>query len=288
MPITTEFYSDVIVKMATWSRDISQDITDASLDMGTSQVAELTISVDDPGYAIFGNSDIPLDTDVDYQNLALSIAVIETNAGGGEGGFTIRCRPRAVRALKARRGPFSVSRVSPSTYVQIECGAVGVPTIIQSSASRSLVARDVTVVGQQGNADSSAWSTFQRLADELGYLCFEVNGVIVFGQPSWLVTVMPVASVVWNLDDDSRAPTEHPTCTQSLDNNSRKTVELHVPAERANEFFPGFALDFSGIPKFEGRYFITSVGYPLVDSVDEVSVSAETPFDPEPQGESTL
>jgi hypothetical protein len=262
---------------------ISKDaITEVTLDMSTSQVTELSFTIDDPAWVILGKGWFDIETPVTYRGLKLTVAVIETTPGGGLGGLTVKCRPSATSKLKKQRGDRVVKGVSAASFVASECAAVGVTAVVQSSPTKPRIARDTPQKGQDYDESNhpSSWTTFQRLANELGYLMYEVGGVIYFGKPTWLINQKPKVAVQWYPDTDA-APMSFPQFRQSIDSEDIEvTVELGL--DRAGTIFPGYGITFNGVPKYAGTYFVTGVNYPLAGT-GTMSVSASTVRNPKPQ-----
>lgn len=275
-------YKGIKVNGGTWNADISESITSAEMSLSTSQVNQLTIACDDPDYSFINRHRIPMNTWVSYENLKFSVASLETNAGGGEGGFVITCRPRAIRKLKERKGKKTMKNVSPSGFVKEECRLAGIPCTVQPSARRKSVSRDVTEKGQQGSVEeNNTWTTFNRLAEELGFICYELEGRIYFGQPTWFAQTAYVTRVEGYKTTRGYAVTQIPTCVRSQDNNNKVTISFTVPIERQADFRPGRIVDFHGVPGFTGKYFITSVTFDLAGGINEIDVDAETPSNPD-------
>lgn len=281
---SSSYFRDVIIRNVKWAKNISTDIISASLSLDIGQVSELTIEVDDPKWATFKASHLPLGAHVSYHDFRFNVARYELTAGGGEGGFTIVARPRVVRNLKNRKGKLVMNNVSPSRFVALETRAAGGKAICQPSNVRQQVVRDVQVPGQEGNADTSSWSTFQRLANELGFIVYESAGIIYFGKPTWLVKRNPVHKVSWTFgaDDPPSRAVSIPTGYRSLDDMGRATVDVTVPIERANEFRVGHSIRLTGVPRFsDERFIINTIDYPLVQDGGDVAINATTPFNPE-------
>jgi hypothetical protein len=273
--------SDIIIKNASWSAQVGDDAMSADVSMDTEQVTELTINIDDPNFSILNKSNIPLGAQVIFRDLKLSVASVEVNDGGGEGGMTIKARPDIVRRLKNQRGSRSMHNVSPSAFVAAEVHAASGTYLTEPSAKRATIARDVTPKGQQDDVTLNSWSTIQRLAGEIGFIAFEMGGVIYFGKPSWFLQHMPKVTVDFSKKSDDLGTIGFPTCNRSLDNEGRASIDLDVPLERANSFRPGYGLVLKGIPRFSATYFIKSVSFPVVGD-GTVHISAETPHDPNP------
>jgi len=273
---------DVLFRGRKVTRDLKEQISNMTLDMGIDQITELTIGIEDPLFETLKSGLFDLKTPVTYRGLKLIVSVVETSQGGGLGGITVRCRPAIVDKLKARTGVKVMKKVSPSTFVQSECKAVGATSVVQKSNKRSAVARDVKKSGETYDVAStpSSWTTFRRLADELGYVLYEVEGKVYFAQPTFIVAQKPKVLVSW-YSQDGKEPLNIPQFRRSLDDTDIE-VSLELPLERASECIPGHGLVISGFPSFSGTYMITQVNYPLVGA-GTVSVTASTVKNPEPQ-----
>lgn len=277
-----EAYSGIKINGGSWSANISESIISADISLSVSQVNQLTISCDDPGFAFIAKHRVPMETWVEYDGMKFSVASLEMNAGGGEGGFVLTARPRAVRTLKKRTGKKSMKNVSPSTFVIEECRLAKIKCVVQPSAQVSSVSRDVTEKGQQGSEEeNNTWSTFNRLAEEIGFICFELEDVVYFGQPTWFTQHAKITRA-WYRDNNGYGVTDIPTCTRSMDNHNRAVINFSVPFERQGDFRPGRVVDFKGIPSFAGKYFVTEVSFDLAGGSNEVEVTAETPSNPNP------
>lgn len=275
---------DVLFRGKKLPARITDLISSVDIDMAVDQVTELTFSFDDPEFRVLRSGIFDLKTRVQYRGLDLAISVIETNAGGGLGGFGIRCRPWSVQKLKELRGSFVMQNVSPATYVKAECKKAGIPLepFAQTSPAKKRIARDVREKGVTYDAANqpSAWTTFQRLSGEIGYMMYEVGGRIYFGKPTWLVKKQPTVEVRW-YPENGKEPHTFPEFRQSIDNEDIE-VTVELPIERSGLVYPGVGLKLTGYPKYSGTYFIRSVNYPLV-GVGNVMVMASTIRNPKPQ-----
>lgn len=275
--------SGLVIRKAKWKDDVAPQVINLDVDLSTGQVSQITLTVDDPGFEILGKSKLPLGASVDYEKQKMAIADIDVGEGGGAGGFSVVARPRVVRKLKRRKGKLVLRSVSPSQFVKQETKAAGGEAVVQPSARRQTIARDVPQSGSEGTDENSSWTTFQRLAGELGFIVFEAAGVVYFGKPSWLVKRSKKVHVYWSTDFKKHRATHAttiPQCSRSLDDDGKATITVTVPYERAGEFIPGGALVLHGIPTFNSTYMITSVKY-QVDGYSDVTVNAETPTDPD-------
>lgn len=275
-----------------WGFNLASNVRSATAELSIEQISQVTFEVDDPDYKILSRSRLPLGADIGVMDEQLSIAAIETNAGDGEGGFSIVCRPRLVRKLKERKGASVERNLSPSDYIRQETAAVGGRSRVQPSAKRSQIARDVKQKGDPDSEENSAWTTFQRLADELGYVVYESGGMVYFGQPTWLLANNGRLNAYWAADEDDRGQrhlTAYPIIRESIDNigilDGLIQATFEVPLEQAHWFRPGRGVNLHGMPRYSRPYLITTVTFPLAGSGSEVVVEAQTPKNPLPQKE---
>lgn len=277
----------VIIRSKNRRIDITENVIDGTLVQGIQAVTELTLNIDDPEWGFLREHAFAIGTQVRYKDEKLRVASLETGNGGGEGGITLMCRPEAVRRLKNRKGSLVMRGVSPSDFVEAECKAVGVPVIAQSSANRKSVNRDIPKDNESEiNEPPSSWTTFARLADEVGFYLFESGGTVYFGKPSWLLNHGKPLRVVWKFGSDSEfMPEEFPNCSRSEDRGSPLSINLVLPIERRNEVAVGMNLSLTGVPTFKGHYIVTDVQHPATGNTGNITVTASKPDDPDPTGE---
>lgn len=266
--------------------DLRAAVTDATLDSGTDRVSELTFILAAPGLDLLGEGLFRMRTAVDFEGLRLEVSVVETGEGpDGNGEVAVRCRAASVGRLKRRRGPKVMNGASPSEFVRAECKAAKANYLVQDSAPRKNVARDVpTATTSQETEAPSSWTTFQRLASELGFVCFEGDNVIYFGKPTWILShAAQTVPVKWLTDYDDQRANRVPACRRTESQDSVTTVEVDLPLERAQYVRVGRKLVLSDMPGFNGEYMITGVTYPLLGNAGDVHVTAEEPSNPIPQ-----
>lgn len=274
---------------------LADAVTGGAVSWSTTEVTQLSLSFEDPGFVLyrsglFSKGVALLYRDADL-NLDLRVSAVTLDGGqAGTGGMTIAARSSAVIKLKKRRGPKVMKKASPSQFVAEECKAVGLKSVVQPSPRRSQVSRDVKgktgTTTFTGSGIPSSWTTFQRLATELGYVLFEFAGTVYFAQPTWLLKrdttpvqvamPLPGAPEVW-------VSRTMPTISSSDDNKVPVTISgITLPRTRFPEVRPGGGLRLRGLPPFNDAYLIDSMSMPLL-GVDGVSVSAMTAENPKPQ-----
>lgn len=279
--------STVRVQNAKLRSDITLAIIDATVDLTTDQVSQIEFKLMDPGFNILKSGVFAIGNLVTHAELKFIVAGVSTSSEAGNESVTIKCRPKVINDLKKRTGTKVLKSASPSDFVRAECKAVGAKYLIQPSAKRKQVARDKVKTGEKYEADDkpSSWTTFNRLAGELGFICFEMSGVIYFGKPSWLLGKSKASAmrVSWKGAYSGWNAERVPECSKSVD-NKETTVNVHLPLERAREARPGRALYLSGVPYFNGYYLIDNVTFDLAGEENRLQITASTAIDPEKSG----
>lgn len=285
----------LIVRGNRLSARVQDAVTSASLSWSTTEITQLSLTVADPGFelwreAVFAKGSTMIFRQAGLPDLTLRIASLTVDGGpAGTGGFQVMARSNGVHKLKQRRGPKLMKNVSPTDFVRSECRAVGLKFVGQPSAKRGQVRRDLPQKGQasQGAAKPSSWTTFQRLASELGFYCFEFADTVYFGKPTWLINrskdnatqvalPLPGAPEVWMAQSI-------PSINESEDAEVAVEVsgiQLHL--SRYKDCRPGRALRLRGLPPYNDHYLTTSMNVNLL-GVGSIDLSASTSVNPKPQ-----
>lgn len=251
----------------------------------TSENSQVDLGFLDDGHVLARAGWAPKGTPVDFDDLRMRVAAVSVGPGpAGAGGINLACRPQTVRTLSDRKGPLRLTGVSAAQFVEAECAAAGIKAVAEPGATLPEVVRD------SEEPEDSSWSTFTRLAREVGANVFETAGTVYFGRPSWLVNrnLESRVDVIWDVDaDDSRRPLEPPDCRQSEDADDDKTVTVRLPILRAATVRPGMVLRLAAyVPLWHGDYLIDSVNFDA-DAADG-TVTASVAKDPAPQPPATV
>lgn len=266
--------SKLMVRGRTLHADVADAVLSGSVDLSTEQVSQINLEFDDPGLRLLGTGLMSTGGQCDYSDLHMVVASVQTKSGPG---LSVTARPHAVRKLKTKARTALLRRnVSPTAFVASLCAAHKIRFTGEASARRKTITR------AKGETD---WECAQRLATEIGYLCFEVSGWVMFARPSWLIAHQLRTYVSWNPDPDKCSPglVDVPICRRSDDDGGRSAeVTVELLAENADVIRPGSVLVLSGVPTFTAHYLVTGVNIPLSDA-DPVTITAETPINPAPQ-----
>lgn len=253
--------------------NIRDAIITASLDSGADRISQLELEFVDPDFRILSSGVVSSGMRVNFIGYDLEVSAIAVGDQNNVETVNVKCRPLMFRRLDARRGPMVMRNVSPSEFVIAECKAVGASYVVQPSARRKQVARDVPQGSTETTHPPSSWSTFQRLANELKFLLFESKNTLYFGQPSWFVANLGSAiSVGYKTGPEELRSQTVPSCRHSLDDPDGTIISLELPITRAPDVAVGRGLDLTGVPTFNARYMINSVSCDLLSAAARISV----------------
>lgn len=283
-------HGPLTIVRGTKSIDVAEHLVDSTISGGVDAVNEIMLELEDPGWRLTSTGLFVVgETKFDWHIFKTSLAAIEMTGGStGHGGMRLQFRSRFVRNLKQRRGPHSERDISASDYVKNECRAIGLASFTQSSPKRRQIARDVPKASEPVEAGSdypSAWTTFQRLAREEGYLMFEFAGFLYFGTPEWCRDRRKEAGKIqWINGPDNLRPLAPPIARRSEDSAIPVEMSLELPRERYDDFRPGWAIEVRGMPGFDGKYIVNNISYDL-SRVKPLMIECGTAVNPVPQGE---
>ena len=257
------------------------------------QVSELSIVIDDPGFELIRKIGNPNNGRVETMGLNYIVDSFDLEAGGGAGGIKLNARPRTVRRLKDRRGTLIMNNASPTDFARREVEAAGGRFVGQSSARRKRVAREVQgkneTTGKSDQDKASSWTTIGTLASELGYVFYEDDNTFYFGKPSWIMANSRAGRIKVDMKHStpSMRPTTLPELHVSLDDPKKIEYSFQMGVEFAVDVRPGTRVDLKNFPLYNQSYLLTSIDHPIYGSASDLSLSLQTPVDPEIQKAST-
>lgn len=269
----------VVLSTTKYQVDLVPHLINMSISRTTSEISELTVSVDDPDYGLLDKLGEPLGAKVRTMGLNYVVDSLDIDAGGGRGGMTLKCRPASVRALKNRRGAFVMNKVSPTQWVKHEVQAVGGKFVGQPSTQRARVAREVT--SNTTDEKPSSWTTMRSLAESLGYLLYEDADVYYFGKPSWLIKNVGRIKINRKDKEVSLRPTTLPTLSLSLDDKDAAEYSFAMGVEHAVDVKPGLRVDLVSFPTRNGSFLLTNIDHPIYGSTANLTLTLKKPVDPE-------
>lgn len=270
----------LIVRGGRLRADVAASITSASVALSSQEVTQLDLALVDNDFDIARSglftpgSRTTRGSRCDYGGLALEVRAVELAPRGEDN--ILRVTARSVGAGNARRmrGHRVRRKLSPTQYVQLGAKEAGLKFVGQPSAQRNAIARQ---------KDESEWDTWQRLAVELGYYCFEVAGTVYFGKPTWLIDHTKTLRVAWKGRQTGAGIDALPVCRRSGDDAKRAaTITAQLRGRLGEDALPGMRYVQHGIPLFDGAYMVDNVTLPLGEN-QPATVTAVTPINPKPQ-----
>lgn len=274
---------NLIVRGARLKGNIADSVTSATLSLSSSEATQLDLTLIDEGWEVLRSGLFSAGTPTkagsrcDYGDLDLEVRAIEVGPRGVDHAIRITARSLGVGKLKRAKGPLIRKNLTPSQFVKLEAKRAGLKCIAQPSPKRKAIAR------QTGKDAETSWDTCQRLAKELGYVCFEAAGVLYFGQPTWLTQRTKELRVEWKGKRTDDAIEAIPTCRRSGDDRRKVAqVDALLRGKLGELARPGMALVLDGIPTFDGRYMVDAVTLPLAEGTP-ATVTASTAENPKPE-----
>lgn len=275
---------DLIVMGGRLRGNIVEAITSASVSLSASEATQLSLTIVDNGWDVLrsglfdAGTPTSAGTRCDYGDLDLEVRAIEVAPRGVDNVLTVTARSLGVGKMKRAKGALVRKNLTPSQFVKLEAKRAGLKRCIaEPSAKRKAIAR------QTGKDAESSWDTCQRLAKELGYVCFEAAGVLYFGRPTWLTERTLELRIELDGKRTDDAIDALPTCRRSGDDKKNAaTIETQLRGRAGELARPGMGLILDGVPTFDGRYMVDSVTIPLAEGM-AATVSASTPENPKPE-----
>lgn len=274
---------DMMVMGSKVKSNIKDLVLTSEFSGGIGATTELDIKVLDADQKLLKSNVFKKGNAVSYMDFPMVISVVSTSAVSGQPALQVQARAKGVHDLKNRRGEKVMTKKSASEFVIAECKAVGMDYIVQGSTRRTSVSRDVPQEDEKYETEEhpSSWTTFKRLANEEGFIVAECANVLYFCKPTWLIKkTSPVPVKVTYKGRESEAPLNYPKCRSSLD-SKKTTVNVELPITRSHQSRVGRCLKLSGVPFYDGNYIISNFNYSLSGKTTALSITAETPIDPE-------
>lgn len=282
--------------------DLIGALRGGTLEWSTSAVSELHLEFEDRRCEILRAGALSCGTKsgssrgtlISLGGRAFEVRSFEHQADG-----TLIVDARGARAVAMRRsdrgiGVETTANISPSKWVERVGNWYGLRVHAQETPVRDQITR-------QGEADNkpaeSDWDVCQRLAGEEGMLCFEADGVLSFGKPSYLINrpAYPKLRVEMRHDPElGPVPIDPRIFTRPAPHRSSDS-DVAVASWSIEADAP-FAMGLGSVgwgaqligyaPQFDGEYLVTSVRFPL-DDQGVATLTCSTPVDPVPTGQAT-
>jgi cell wall-associated NlpC family hydrolase len=280
--------------------ELGRAVIGGTVDLSTSQVSEVSLTLLDPGFALCSRYRLDLDSVLHCLNLPFR--VVQLGSGSTPGGATVTLKAHPSGAVTMRTGtPVAASNISPTDYMKNVATAAGLRFWGRPSGKRSTVGPN-SITDDLGNSrPETAWEIGDRLAGELGYYAFEAAGTYYFAPADYIKLnstrvqlVAPGIKAYPETNTGKAYPAmELPTCDATISKNltalQKKlgrtsilscdvNINARIEREAGEPLRPGMTAWLPGThPKFaKDGFLITRVSWDLVNPNSPVNVQAGT------------
>lgn len=255
---------------------LAQAATGGTITVSMSEVSTIDLTIVDPDLDILASGVFRRGVPMSYAGLGFVVTTRQIADANGVPTLAVTAMDAGAQKARGTRGELVRRDLSPSTYVQIGARDAGLTAVVQPTPARRHVTRKAPGKGQPAESEYDVW---QRLADELGFVCFVVAGVVYFAQPTWLHTHLPAVDVDWRTDPHVLGL---PTATETVNDPSQPiTADLSVTDSLAERLLPGWGARLLGVPTFDATLLVTQTQIPLDDS-QACTVNTAAPVNPTP------
>lgn len=240
----------------------------------------LTFTLVDERLAVLASRILHPGAAIDFEGLKFAVQAAEIISDGGVPHLQINGRSVGSRRLRRQKGKRVWRNTSPTQVVRTLAKRAKLGVVAQPSGKRRQIVR--------GKKESSR-ALMGRLATEIGFICFESDGVLFFGKPTWLIQRdnINIRRVKWDrtTGQGTGSLVDLPQCRRSEDSKKHAAeIVLQLEGEEALTWRPGDRMVLEGVPTYDGRYLVTKVEFPFEEE-QPVVVTAVTPVNPERERE---
>lgn len=267
------------------------------IDLTMSEGSQLTMTFDDPDLSLTKNNRVFLGARIAYGGVRFIIEEVGVQGDVGPAQLVVKGLAAAIHDMKNERGAKVVSNSSPTEYAFAAAKKYGLSFIGQTSYRRVQIARGEQKPGTNELGESE-WDVLQRLASEIGFVCFESYNTLFFVKPTYLAYDKPLLTkthkVVYptplkylaNRPDLAalfltplRVPQISITSNDKLKEVKQGSITLRW--ESGTKVRPGEKITLEGLSGFDGTYLIDHVPI-AIDGHSQIEVGVVSPTDPDP------
>lgn len=259
--------------------DLAEIVTSIAVDYGTDQVAELTVTMIDPGEKLTRLAANSTGAFLTFDGDRWQIGSVEATLTEFGSELMIRARDPLAKQLRTTYKTSGEKKVSPGDWVKRRVALAGGTAIVQPSSKRGTIAQ---------SKNESVLDIIGSLAGDLEWSWVAHTGRLWFGSryfawqgklgslPTWVVSwkenpASDALSASWTVSDDD------------VENNG--DLELEVPYEHGKRLRPWHRIQ-STIPGAAGVWLIEEVGI-THDGFTPVNVRVSRPKKPSPKAGSS-
>lgn len=184
---------EIIINGTSLDLIVDQSLVTAQLDLDISKASTMTLTLHDPDRVLINAPELSEASLLNFGPFSFQLVSVDKS------GSVLTCvfEAWAVAALSQATGAFTVApgTMTRSQFAALLVGQVEGATFLGAPLNylRSLKAGYTGQNQEQlsrGTSDApleDSWTCLQRLASEIGWVCFETFGTVYFGPYSWLV-----------------------------------------------------------------------------------------------------
>lgn len=259
--------------------DLADVVTAITVDYGVDQVAELTVTMIDPGEKLTRAAANSTGGVLTFDGERWQIGSVEAQLAEYGALLTIRARDPLAKALRATYKTSGEKKVSPGDWVKRRVTAAGGTATVQQSSKRGAIAQ---------SKNESVLDIIGNLAADLEWSWVSHSGRLWFGSRyyAWQgkLPALPMWLVSWKADPASDAYAASWTVSDDDVENSGD-LELEVPYEHGKRLRPWHRIS-STIPGATGTWLVEEVGI-THDGFTPVTIRASRPKKPSPKAGSS-
>lgn len=185
--------------------DIERDVTDATIDQTITGSSSLTLTLADPEWRWTTSPFFTARSMLTVDGLPFTLAAVSRQSGQR---LQATFEPWPVAALRVPNKPRKARRTVQMTRARFAAELIGeipgVPAVVPELRLRQPVAKPDQAGRVQpyefrrgeGGTRESSWTALQRLAEEVGWRCYEVAGAVWFVSDDHLMAQPPLLSAV--------------------------------------------------------------------------------------------
>ena len=235
-------------------------------------------------------------SNVTYVRQLFEIADVTFQPGPGVSPtYSVQCYTKAIQQMKRDRNPSAI-KGSGTSFVYNAAKKYGLRFFGEQTSKKQ------TITKAKGSKQAeSLWTVIDRLAGEAKFVCYEVNGVLVFASEKYLLNkwglesniVVPKSKNEKNtsskqkflrffpasfpsLPSDLLQLHQFPTIRKSANDAYEGNGSIVVDRKNGTQLRPGMTVRIQNIPNFSGSYLITDVSFQDM-TADPVSITFRTP-----------
>lgn len=258
--------------------ELSQRVTTARMEYSSTQVGQLSLTVQDtPAAKYFGSGLFNLGTSIDFANQHMDLRTVTFSGSAGAPIIELAARSRVIAQLRGPKqsGPGTWGEVDIQHWVIARVTEAGGRAVTQALGSQ-------TISRQAGGEVETTWDVMVRLATLLGVWCFEYDQTVVFAKPSFLVNMRGHRGwqITWqSWSNYSQNLLGLPSYSNTYDADGTETLEFGLVGPDNWMARPGDFVRYTGPGAAAGNWIITSVNVDVVEGA-AVQVTCDRVIDP--------